>query len=65
MDNPLDHRTSQPAPATPREAELLAVMEQSDREDVASGQTVPLADVLAELDEVANEIEARRHARPA
>jgi hypothetical protein len=39
-------------------------MEQSDR-DAASGQTVPLADVLAELDEVVREIEVRRQARRA
>jgi hypothetical protein len=62
MDNPHDHRTNHPT--RPGEAELLAIMEQSDR-DVASGQIVPLADVLAELDEVIDEIEARRSARPA
>jgi len=45
-------------PPTPSEAELLAAMEKSAR-DVAAGRTVPLADVLAELDEVADRIEAR------
>ena len=39
-------------------------MEQSDR-DVAAGLTVPLADVLAELESVADRIEARRRARRA
>jgi hypothetical protein len=48
----------------PSEAELLAVMEQSDRE-VAAGLTVPLADVLAELDEAVVRLETRRRARRA
>ncbi len=64
MDNPRDHRTDDDVPAMPGEAELLAVMEQSDR-DLAAGLTVPLADVLAELDGVAREIEVRRRARRA
>lgn len=64
MDNPHDHRTDDDAPATPSEAHLLAVMEQSDR-DLAAALTVPLADVLAELEGVAKEIEARRRARRA
>lgn len=64
MDKPYDHRTDDDAPAMPGEAQLLAVMEQSDA-DLAAGLTVPLADVLAELDAVAKEIEARRRARRA
>lgn len=62
MDNPRDHRTDHDLPAMPDEAQLLAVMEQSDR-DLAAGQTVPLADVLAELDDIAKEIEICRRAR--
>jgi hypothetical protein len=45
----------------PTEAELRAAMVAS-AEDVAAGRTVPLADVLAELDEVADRIEARLRA---
>ena len=63
MDNPHEHRTAHSTPAMQRWSELRAIMEQSDR-DLASGQTVPLADVLVELDDVAKEIEARRGARP-
>jgi hypothetical protein len=62
MDNPRDRQIDVAAPAAPGEAQLLAVMEQSDR-DLASGLTVPLADVLAELDGVANRIEARLRVR--
>jgi hypothetical protein len=64
MDNPRDRQIDVAAPALPGEAQLLAAMEQSDR-DVASGRTVALADVLAELDEAANRIEARLRARRA
>jgi hypothetical protein len=64
MDNEHDHRTRHPKPMKRSEAELLAMMEQADR-DVASGQTVPLADVLAEMDGVIEEIEANRRARQA
>jgi hypothetical protein len=46
------------------EAEPLAMMEQADR-DEASGHTMPLAEVLAEMDEVIRKIETDRHARPA
>lgn len=63
MDNPHEHRTAHSTPAMQRWSELRAIMEQSDR-DLASGQTVPLADVLAELDDVAKEIEAHCGARP-
>jgi hypothetical protein len=49
-------------PPMPSEAELGAAMEESAR-DVAAGRTVPLAEVLAELDEAADRIEARRRAR--
>ncbi|HET6238525.1 MAG TPA: hypothetical protein VFE41_26740 [Acetobacteraceae bacterium] len=64
MDHARDHRTGDDAPAAPGESQLLAIMEQSDR-DLAAGQTVPLAEVLAELDDVAKEIEISRRARPA
>ena len=64
VDNPRDHRTDDDVPAMPSEAQLLAAMEQSDR-DLAEGHTVPLADVLAELDEVAREIEVCRRVRRA
>jgi hypothetical protein len=58
MDSPRDYRVHDDGPSMPSEARLRAAMEQSDR-DVASGWTVPLADVLAELDGVANRIEVR------
>jgi len=48
----------------PGEAQLRAVMEQGDQ-DVLAGLTMPLAHVLAELDEAADQIEARRRARQA
>jgi hypothetical protein len=48
----------------PSEAELRAAMEESAK-DVAAGRTVPLADVLAELDDAADRIEARLRARRA
>jgi hypothetical protein len=63
MDKPRDRPANYDPPGMPKEAELLAAMEESAR-DVAAGRTVPLADVLAELDELADRIEARR-ARPA
>ena len=62
MDAPHDHQPDRPTSA--KEAELLDTMEQSDR-DVTSGLIVPMDEVLAELDEVIEEIEARRHARVA
>ena len=64
MDNAEDRKSDVAEPAMPSEAELLAVMEQSDRE-VAAGLTVPLADVLAELDEAVVRLETRRRARRA
>jgi len=64
MDNPHDHPHDYDALPMPSETELRAVMEQSDRE-MSAGLTIPLADVLAELDGVANQIEARRRARQA
>ncbi len=62
MDSPQDTPPLLDAPAMPGQAELCAVMDQSDHE-VAEGLTVPLADVLAELDDAADLIEARRHAQ--
>jgi hypothetical protein len=61
MDCPHDHRTDYDAPAVPSEAELRAAMEESDR-DAEAGRSVPVADFLAELDDVASRIEARRRA---
>ncbi len=62
MDNPPGHRTNDDAPPTPGEADLRAAMDQSDA-DLAAGLTVPLADVLAELDGIAQATEGRRRAR--
>ena len=59
MDNAQDLQPANDYPPVPSEAELRAIMEQSDQ-DVALGLTVPLADVLAELDSTADRIEARR-----
>jgi hypothetical protein len=64
MDDPHDHQTADEALAMPSEAHLRAIMDQSDA-DLAAGLTVPLADVLAELDAVAQAIEVRRRARRA
>jgi hypothetical protein len=64
MDSPHDRQADHDTPVTPTEAELRALMEQSAR-DVEAGHIVPLADVLAELDGVADRIEARRRARRA
>jgi hypothetical protein len=64
MDIPRDRQIDVAGPALPGEAELLAIMEQSDR-DAAAGRTVLLADVLAELDGVATRIEARLRVRRA
>ncbi|HTW27195.1 MAG TPA: hypothetical protein VME92_08720, partial [Acetobacteraceae bacterium] len=59
-----DHRAADDTPSMPSEAELRAAMDQSDA-DLPAGLTVPLADVLAKLDGVAQEIEGRRRARRA
>jgi hypothetical protein len=64
MDNVRDRKSDIAEPAMSSEAELLAVMEQSDRE-VAAGLTVPLTDILAELDEALLRLETRRRARRA
>jgi hypothetical protein len=64
MDRPYDVPPDEDAPPMPSEAELRAAMAESVQ-DVAAGRTVPLADVLAELDEVADRIEARLRARQA
>jgi len=64
MDSPRDRQPALDGPAMPDEAEILAVMEQSDR-DVVAGLTVPLADVLAELDGIADQMDARGRARRA
>jgi hypothetical protein len=61
MDRPHDVEPDYDAAPMPSEAELRAAMEESAR-DVAAGRTVPLADVLAELDEAADRIEARLRA---
>jgi hypothetical protein len=64
MDRPHDVPPDEDAPPMPSEADLRADMAESAR-DVAAGRTVPLADVLAELDEVEDRIEARLRARQA
>jgi hypothetical protein len=46
----------------PTEAELLAAMEQSDR-DVDAGLTVSLDEVLADLDDSIARMDERRRAR--
>lgn len=63
MDNPHDRPANYDAPGMPGATEFLLAMEESEQ-DVAAGRTVPLADVLAGLDELADRIEARpRQAR--
>ena len=62
MDNPRDSRNDRPNPLDLNEADLSALMDQSER-DVAHGMTVPLAEVLAELDAVVEKSEVRRRAR--
>ena len=61
MDSPHGRHADHDATRTPSEAELRALMEQSPQ-DVEAGHAVTLADVLAELDRVADQIEARRRA---
>ena len=58
MDAPHDRETGDASPSMTDEARLLALMAASER-DTAAGLTVPLADVLADLDRIATEIEAR------
>ena len=64
MDNSFDRSDDDPAPPAMHEATLLTTMERSDRE-VAGGLTVPLADVLADLDAAAERVEARLRVRAA
>jgi hypothetical protein len=59
MDGLHDRHRRDKSPMVLGEADLLAAMEQSDA-DVTAGLTVTLADVLAELDEAAERMEARR-----
>jgi hypothetical protein len=63
MDSPYDHPMEHPEPPMPSEEALLADMKESD-EDVAAGRTVPLADVLAELDALVDGMNRRRHKAP-
>ena len=62
MDRPHDVQPDYDAPPMPTEAEPRSAMEESER-DVAAGRIVPVADVLAELDEAADRIEVRLRAR--
>jgi hypothetical protein len=66
MDSRHDHRPDDDldAPPMPTEAELRAMMDESDA-DVAAGRTVPLAEVLSDLDAAIERIEVRRRARRA
>lgn len=61
MDRRHDHRTDDDAdaPPMPTEAELRAMMDESDA-DVAAGRTVPLDLVLAEIRAAAERIRQRR-----
>jgi predicted transcriptional regulator len=63
MDTRHDHKAGEDPPM-PAEAELRAAMARSD-EDVAAGRTVPLEEVLADLDASIARMEARRRARGA
>ncbi len=51
------------APPRWAEAQLRAMMDRSDQ-DVAAGLTVPIDDMLTELDEIAASTEAGRRALP-
>ncbi len=64
MDTCHDRKVRDDLPPMPTEAELLAAMEQSDR-DVEAGLTVSLEDVLVDLDESIARMDARRRARRA
>jgi hypothetical protein len=64
MNRPYDAPPDEAAPPMPTEADLRAAMAES-AQDVAAGRTVPLAAVLADLDAVADRIEARTRARQA
>ncbi len=59
MDQTPRNRPDDDGPPTPSEAELRAAMDESDR-DLAAGHTVPLQDVLRELESLAERMEARR-----
>ncbi len=63
-DRPRNRRPTPDTPPTPTEAELRAAMDQSEQ-DVAARLTVTLAEILAELDEVADRMETRRRTRRA
>jgi hypothetical protein len=63
-DHPRNPQPTTDTPPPPTEAELRAAMDQSD-EDVAAGLTVPLAEILSELDDVADQMETRRRTRRA
>ena len=53
--------TDRDDPRMPREAEILADLEQSERE-IAAGLLVPFDTVMAELEAVANAIERKDRA---
>ena len=57
MDKAYDYEPPYNDPPMPAEAEVIAMLEQSARER-AVGLTVPLADVLAQLDAIADRAEA-------
>jgi hypothetical protein len=64
MASPHDRPANYDPPGMPSESEILAAMEESEQ-DVAAGRTVPVADVSAELNELADRIEVRRRTRQA
>jgi hypothetical protein len=63
-DRPRNRQPTPATPSTPTETELRAAVDQSDQ-DVAAGLTVPLAEVLSALDDVADRLETRRRTRRA
>jgi hypothetical protein len=63
-ERPRNRQPTPDTPSMPTEAELRAVMDLSDQ-DVAAGLTVPLAEILSELDDVADRMATRRRARHA
>ena len=61
MDRPFHDPAANTTPSMPDVADLRVMMDQG-ASDVAAGLTAPLAAVLAELDELADRIQARLHA---
>ncbi len=62
MDQAPRNRPDDDGPPTPSEAALREAMDESDR-DLAAGRTVPLQDVLRDLESLAGRMEARRNSK--